>query len=206
MAYFSKLALPCCRRMGSSLFTRASNASNVPAGVRSFSFGQLRTIFQSPAIRTVQASVSAPLTRTPLNLVKRLFASTPVAAATATAPLAAAPSKAVGYWLFGCCGLVFATVVIGGVTRLTGEPEERMADNSLPSLHTLMRYLCLIDPIPRATCSWLHFIIPTHSHTSTLESGLSIVRWEPIKGIKYPSSPEEWEEQFQLYKNYPEFK
>ncbi|XP_045535949.1 cytochrome c oxidase assembly protein COX15 homolog [Papilio machaon] len=29
------------------------------------------------------------------------------------------PSKAVGYWLLGCSGMVFTAVVLGGVTRLT---------------------------------------------------------------------------------------
>ncbi len=33
------------------------------------------------------------------------------------APLAG--SRAVGWWLIGCCGLIFAMVVIGGITRLT---------------------------------------------------------------------------------------
>lgn len=28
-------------------------------------------------------------------------------------------SRAVGWWLLGCCGLIFAMVVIGGITRLT---------------------------------------------------------------------------------------
>lgn len=57
----------------------------------------------------------------------------------------------------GCCGTVFATVVLGGVTRLT-------------------------------------------------ESGLSIVEWNPIKGIAPPRTDEDWIHEFDLYKKYPEFK
>lgn len=65
--------------------------------------------------------------------------------------------KYVGFWLLGCCGTVFGTVVLGGVTRLT-------------------------------------------------ESGLSIVQWNPVKGVKAPTTLQEWEAEFELYKNYPEFK
>lgn len=42
------------------------------------------------------------------------------ATATATAAAGSEPKRAVAYWLFASCGLVFATVVVGGVTRLTG--------------------------------------------------------------------------------------
>ena len=31
----------------------------------------------------------------------------------------AAPVRAVAIWLLGCCAMIFAMVVIGGVTRLT---------------------------------------------------------------------------------------
>ena len=37
-----------------------------------------------------------------------------------TASASAAAPAAVAYWLFACCGLVFAMVVVGGITRLTG--------------------------------------------------------------------------------------
>lgn len=64
--------------------------------------------------------------------------------------------KAVAYWYLASCALVFSTVVIGGLTRLT-------------------------------------------------ESGLSIVEWSVIKGMKAPSSAEEWEREFEKYKLYPEY-
>jgi heme a synthase len=53
--------------------------------------------------------------------------------------------------------LVFAVVVVGGVTRLT-------------------------------------------------ESGLSITEWRPITGVLPPLSQEEWEKEFEKYKQTPEFK
>jgi cytochrome c oxidase assembly protein subunit 15 len=37
----------------------------------------------------------------------------------ATAPLRSAANRSVAWWLFVCCALVFAMVVVGGVTRLT---------------------------------------------------------------------------------------
>ncbi|XP_047530844.1 cytochrome c oxidase assembly protein COX15 homolog [Vanessa atalanta] len=65
-------------------------------------------------------------------------------------------SKAVGYWLLGCSGMVFTAVVLGGVTRLT-------------------------------------------------ESGLSMVTWK-LLGEKLPRSEEEWQTEFETYKQYPEYK
>ncbi|KAL4709669.1 hypothetical protein ACJJTC_007400 [Scirpophaga incertulas] len=38
---------------------------------------------------------------------------------SSTTPKDQQPTKAVGYWLLGCSGMVFAAVVLGGVTRLT---------------------------------------------------------------------------------------
>ena len=63
----------------------------------------------------------------------------------------------VAIWLLICCATIYAMVVLGGVTRLTG-------------------------------------------------SGLSMVKWEPIIGVFPPISESEWQEVFQLYQQYPEFK
>ncbi len=59
-------------------------------------------------------------------------------------------------WLFTCCALVFALIIIGAITRLT-------------------------------------------------ESGLSIVEWNPVMGIIPPLSAEQWQSEFDLYKQSPEF-
>lgn len=42
--------------------------------------------------------------------------------------------------------------------------------------------------------------------TRLTESGLSIVEWNLIKGMKPPRSTEEWEEEFNKYKQFPEYK
>ncbi|KAI8592124.1 cytochrome oxidase assembly protein-domain-containing protein [Geranomyces variabilis] len=42
--------------------------------------------------------------------------------------------------------------------------------------------------------------------TRLTESGLSIVEWNVIKGMKPPRSQEEWEEEFEKYKQFPEYK
>ncbi|KAA3628728.1 MAG: heme A synthase [Proteobacteria bacterium] len=60
-------------------------------------------------------------------------------------------------WLLICCALVFAMVVLGGVTRLTG-------------------------------------------------SGLSMVDWNPVKGIIPPLSQGDWERLFEQYRQFPEFR
>ncbi len=65
--------------------------------------------------------------------------------------------KAIAVWLFICCATIFAMVVLGGVTRLTG-------------------------------------------------SGLSMVEWEPLMGVLPPLSHQQWQETFQLYQQFPEYK
>ncbi len=87
--------------------------------------------------------------------------------------------KLVGYWLLGCCGSVFGAVVLGGVTRLTG-------------------MLAVLSHVYWRFCLTLFLCSP--------ESGLSIVEWNPIKGIKPPTTQEAWEAEFALYQQYPEFK
>eukprot|EP00051_Salpingoeca_urceolata_P016797 m.225343 g.225343 ORF g.225343 m.225343 type:complete len:346 (-) comp18783_c1_seq17:585-1622(-) len=42
--------------------------------------------------------------------------------------------------------------------------------------------------------------------TRLTESGLSMVQWHPVKGVKPPSTHEEWLEEFELYKQFPEYK
>ena len=64
--------------------------------------------------------------------------------------------RLIAAWLFVCCGMVFAMVILGGITRLTG-------------------------------------------------SGLSMVEWDPIFGIIPPLDQETWNEDFDLYKQSPEY-
>ena len=65
-------------------------------------------------------------------------------------------NKAIAVWLFVCCALVFAMVVLGGVTRLTG-------------------------------------------------SGLSMVRWEPLRGVVPPITETQWQAEFAHYQASPEY-
>ena len=46
-------------------------------------------------------------------------ATTPFAAVAATSRVAGRPERAIAAWLYVCCALVFAMVVVGGITRLT---------------------------------------------------------------------------------------
>jgi hypothetical protein len=41
--------------------------------------------------------------------------------------------------------------------------------------------------------------------TRLTESGLSITEWNLIKGMKYPSTPSEWEVEFEKYRQSPEY-
>lgn len=42
--------------------------------------------------------------------------------------------------------------------------------------------------------------------TRLTESGLSMTQWHLIRGMRPPRSEEEWEEEFQRYKQFPEYK
>lgn len=42
--------------------------------------------------------------------------------------------------------------------------------------------------------------------TRLTESGLSIVEWNVISGMKPPRSEQEWKDEFEKYKQYPEYK
>jgi heme a synthase len=66
-------------------------------------------------------------------------------------------ARYIAYWLLCCCGLVFAMVVIGGITRLT-------------------------------------------------LSGLSITEWNPIMGAIPPLDATDWQSQFDLYRQTPQYK
>lgn len=81
----------------------------------------------------------------------------PSAIAKASTTAAATSSRAVAVWLFSCCAMIFAMVLIGGITRLT-------------------------------------------------ESGLSIVRWEPIGGALPPLSAADWQILFDQYRETPQFR
>ena len=67
-----------------------------------------------------------------------------------------AGDRPIAYWLLLCCAMVYAMVVIGGITRLT-------------------------------------------------LSGLSIVEWNPIIGVIPPLSETDWQAQFELYKQTPQY-
>jgi cytochrome c oxidase assembly protein subunit 15 len=42
--------------------------------------------------------------------------------------------------------------------------------------------------------------------TRLTESGLSMVDWHLIKGMKPPRSQKEWEDEFKKYQDFPEYK
>ena len=65
-------------------------------------------------------------------------------------------ARIVSIWLMICCLMVYAMILVGGITRLT-------------------------------------------------ESGLSMVSWAPLMGILPPLNPEQWQQTFQDYQNYPEY-
>jgi cytochrome c oxidase assembly protein subunit 15 len=77
-------------------------------------------------------------------------------AAAAASPQRASRPLAISNWLLAVAALVFAMVVVGGITRLT-------------------------------------------------ESGLSIVRWEPISGTLPPVGEAQWQAEFAAYRQSPQY-
>jgi cytochrome c oxidase assembly protein subunit 15 len=67
-------------------------------------------------------------------------------------------------------------------------------------------------PRPRAVAGWLIFVaflvfamVVVGGITRLTESGLSMVRWEPISGAIPPTSDAAWQEEFDHYKASPQF-
>ena len=80
-----------------------------------------------------------------------------ISSSTAQQLRSAETENVVAHWMLFCASLVFAIVILGGVTRLT-------------------------------------------------ESGLSITEWNVIRGMKPPTNEREWNEEFEKYKQFPEYK
>jgi cytochrome c oxidase assembly protein subunit 15 len=69
-----------------------------------------------------------------------------------------------------------------------------------------------LQPRPRAIAVWLLVIaalvfvmIVVGGITRLTESGLSMVRWEPISGVVPPLDQQQWDAEFAAYKAYPEY-
>jgi cytochrome c oxidase assembly protein subunit 15 len=65
---------------------------------------------------------------------------------------------------------------------------------------------------PRAIATWLNIVavfvvlmVIVGGITRLTESGLSMVRWEPVSGIVPPLSEVEWQAEFDAYRAYPEY-
>jgi cytochrome c oxidase assembly protein subunit 15 len=68
-------------------------------------------------------------------------------------------------------------------------------------------------PRPRAIANWLLLVaafvlmmVVVGGITRLTESGLSMVRWEPISGAVPPLDAEQWQAEFEAYKATPEYK
>ena len=67
--------------------------------------------------------------------------------------------------------------------------------------------------VPKSVGIWLMscsvlvlLIVVVGGVTRLTESGLSIVEWRPVTGIIPPRNAAEWEEEFNKYKESPEYK
>jgi hypothetical protein len=56
------------------------------------------------------------------------------------------------------------------------------------------------------TAALVFSIVVVGGVTRLTESGLSIVEWNLIKGIKPPTNEQEWQQEFQKYSQFPEYK
>ncbi len=55
-------------------------------------------------------------------------------------------------------------------------------------------------------CAMVFFQVIVGGVTRLTESGLSITEWKPFKGVVPPLSEEDWQKEFELYKNITQFK
>ena len=55
-------------------------------------------------------------------------------------------------------------------------------------------------------CIAISLMIIVGGITRLTQSGLSMVEWKPITGILPPLNDDQWEEEFNKYKMYPEYK
>jgi heme a synthase len=102
-------------------------------------------------------------------------------ATTATKAIYLKPTlsnRAIGVWLLGCAGMVYGAVAVGGLTRST-----------------------FFEPNTFALSLITYFL-----RLRLTESGLSMVNWDLFKTMKPPFSQAEWENEFQRYQQYPEYK
>lgn len=83
---------------------------------------------------------------------------------------------------------------------------------SASSSLTLSRPVMPASARPRAIANWLlvvaalvFLMVVVGGITRLTESGLSMVRWEPISGIIPPLNAEQWQAEFEAYKAYPEY-
>ncbi|KAH9600398.1 COX15/CtaA family [Trypanosoma melophagium] len=65
----------------------------------------------------------------------------------------------------------------------------------------------------KCVAHWLYFsaalvggVVIIGGITRLTESGLSIVDWKPVTGVRPPLTQKEWEDEFAKYQNFPEFK
>lgn len=86
--------------------------------------------------------------------------------------------------------MVFGAVMLGGATRLA---------HMIQPYYTFM--LCVLFELIFVYCLLLIILL----HFRLTESGLSIVDWHLIRGMKPPLSEESWQIEFDKYKRYPEY-
>lgn len=137
---------------------KANPCCQLGVGPSSRNFGSKASSYSRLRLPTLQNHCRKYSVFTPLRTSFEKSAKPRFFSANApTVPLPVLPPPSVGRWLLFSSALVFAVIVVGGVTRLT-------------------------------------------------ESGLSITEWRPITGILPPLSNAEWQEEFEKYKETPEFK
>ena len=87
------------------------------------------------------------------------------------------------------------------IPRAQMEPEPPLADAPwVPSARniTISRWLF-------GSCAVVGTIVVVGGVTRLTESGLSITEWKPLRGIVPPLTQEQWVEEFERYKTFPEY-
>lgn len=126
--------------------------------------------------------------------------------------------KIIGWWLAGCCGMVRASFF--KIRHF------EFAVNQINTIATHIHILFIGVDWSMSDCVWILLDITSKPYvivnycfylkvvgavvlggvTRLTESGLSMVDWHLIKGMKPPTTQEEWENEFNKYKQFPEFR
>ncbi|KAJ3064445.1 Cytochrome c oxidase assembly protein cox15 [Podochytrium sp. JEL0797] len=105
-------------------------------------------------------------------------------------------------------------VLNANLIALRSVPRKPVTISATKQFSTTPESIPAEEPQTKAIVGWWYLycaalvflIVAVGGVTRLTESGLSIVEWNLIKGMKPPRTQQEWEDEFEKYKQFPEYK